>query len=775
MSEQFQFYNPAFGGVGEQRATYNIPSEGELFLTDKNLNSASIAYRLGNTVYVIPLDVAWPEYKTLTNQQKIDKGLTTSGVVQESANKKAAEALGINLNNLPVYPYDQGSQIAFKSATPSQVGSLDEFKNLMAKSVKPTEPLPNMEEKAKAEAPANAAAEAFAKAQPDVYQQQQNTVSPETEKNFKATGAEFEASKNDGRLLKPSEFTNIATNLGKAGLTLDEIEKYAIKRQGTDIYLNSDVSETQEYIDKIKTLRGDVGDRIQGGDYEYLTQKGLAENDIVRQGDTSIFFKPEAQTKFESQGVLSNLPSIKSIAEEKPNINFAEKIAEPGNDIVDGAQSLFDDKANITNQATELKSSIDTSSQNFLDTKSFGETTEGKQALDDLTAIRDSVGILSDEEKASIKAQTDALGGEYDVLVEQAKQSKRQGLAGDIIRMGEKTGMLSTQFSETIGKANDTYDLNIQNLQAKKLSAVTQAKQAAEQAIKTGKQTDLTNAMNLYKIANDAHNQSLNLQKEKLEVQSALRTEQLNLIKTLQSISPNQSITIGGVTYNGMAEVEPFYSSADFINIAKTIPTGSSIVVTDPSTGESYTIAGLMQDDPNTQTFESTDSAGVTTFVTLDKATGKIINQVSAGKIGKGTSGTSNAYKFGTTQKDKLLGAGFTTEDISNIQQNINDGYSIDDIISNASLNPNQEKILRQSFTGETPEELDETTISILIQGAVDDKGNFDPLKLPSDQRTEIISRAEELGYFDLEDEDTRTWLEKIKNLSEKLSPFPTF
>jgi len=96
------------------------------------------------------LDVAWPEYKTLTNQQKIDRGLTTHGVVMETAIRKAAEALGINLSTLPVIPYNQGSQIAFNSASPSQVGSLEEFKKLMTQPHS-TAPLVNMEAKAKAE------------------------------------------------------------------------------------------------------------------------------------------------------------------------------------------------------------------------------------------------------------------------------------------------------------------------------------------------------------------------------------------------------------------------------------------------------------------------------------------------------------------------------------------------------------------------------------------------------------------------------------------------
>ena len=156
-----------------------------------------------------------------------------------------------------------------------------------------------------------------------------------------------------------------------------------------------------------------------------------------------------------------------------------------------------------------------------------------------------------------------------------------------------------------------------------------------------------------------------------------------------------------------------------------------------------------------------------------DPVSGRIykrpVEKVSGGR-GNGT----KEFSFSSDAKNKLIDVNFSTPNINNIQQNIRDGFSIDEIINSITdITPEAEKALRESFTGKQPEQLDETTISIILQGALDEDGNLDISKIPADQRIEVIQRAKELGYFDEEDEETKSWLAtQWQDVKDFINPF---
>lgn len=65
----------------------------------------------------------------------------------------------------------------------------------------------------------------------------------------------------------------------------------------------------------------------------------------------------------------------------------------------------------------------------------------------------------------------------------------------------------------------------------------------------------------------------------------------------------------------------------------------------------------------------------------------------------------SSEYKLTSDQRSALIGAGFSTEDIQNIQDNIKNGYTIDDILNIPGLSDVQRKALGETFTVPTTEE----------------------------------------------------------------------
>jgi hypothetical protein len=98
----------------------------------------------------------------------------------------------------------------------------------------------------------------------------------------------------------------------------------------------------------------------------------------------------------------------------------------------------------------------------------------------------------------------------------------------------------------------------------------------------------------------------------------------------------------------------------------KTLPSGTTQTLTDPNTGEEYTLTGLSTDNPNIKTMQATDASGnvtITTYRISDKGA-EIINQVSAGRVGKGSGGSGSGTDKET--ENFLKGVEFTVEKLAN-------------------------------------------------------------------------------------------------------------
>jgi len=239
--------------------------------------------------------------------------------------------------------------------------------------------------------------------------------------------------------------------------------------------------------------------------------------------------------------VLGSLDPIKS--EVSPGSSgIVNNIIGDSNEFVDGDTSIRDDKNAVSSDA----SAIDSATNEFINSTPFSETTEGQEAIDALNTMRSNLGILTDAETEAISAEADAAGKPYDVLIEQAKQEKQKGMASSLIRAGQRGGLMSTQFAgvaalmkteggDYVGaggaleRVKSVYDLNIQNLEAKKQQAISQAKSAAQKAILTGKREDLDLALDFYNLAKKSYDDSIQLAKEKGEAMRAVKDQQIRI------------------------------------------------------------------------------------------------------------------------------------------------------------------------------------------------------------------------------------------------------
>lgn len=132
-----------------------------------------------------------------------------------------------------------------------------------------------------------------------------------------------------------------------------------------------------------------------------------------------------------------------------------------------------------------------------------------------------------------------------------------------------------------------------------------------------------------------------NLIMKKAELALSLRSDQrsqdqfnLDLAKTLTDIPVGQTINIGGVQYTGIKPVEAFFKGSDLVSMMNDITYGEVRTVTDPNTGEEYSITGTANPD----VYIATNNSGTVTGI--DKRTGKVLYTVKGAANAKtGTGG----------------------------------------------------------------------------------------------------------------------------------------
>jgi len=138
----------------------------------------------------------------------------------------------------------------------------------------------------------------------------------------------------------------------------------------------------------------------------------------------------------------------------------------------------------------------------------------------EIAALAEEARQLTQSDFTAIAARGAEAGREFDPLISEAREEKRQGLARAVVGAGEKGGFLSTQFAGQaaltpiegggfvgaggeLSKIKGKLDQNIFRLETAKISAISAAKVAAEKAIRTRKKEDLTVARNIFKDAQD--------------------------------------------------------------------------------------------------------------------------------------------------------------------------------------------------------------------------------------------------------------------------------
>lgn len=314
--------------------------------------------------------------------------------------------------------------------------------------------------------------------------------------------------------------------------------------------------------------------------------------------------------------------------------------------------------------------------------------------IDDIkiqTGWRDPNAELTTDEQKRVDEEAQLAGAEYDDLIATAEQAKQEGLPKAIIGAGERGGFMSTQFAGAaaltqtqggtfIGAGGEleniksAYDRNIQSMKSAQQRAIQAARQAAEQAIRTGKREDNKAAQDLFKLAQDANIKAINLAQAKVDlVNSYEKGQQAKIefgqeqedraiesvastvisqlgddndtnVKLIQQIATENNVDPNRLLeyVNNKMKEDMFFKSSDFISIMKDLPAGQTQDITDPFSGNVYTIEGMGTTAPNIITATTTNDKGDVLTIARDKNTGEEIWRNVETGVGKTKTQASN-------------------------------------------------------------------------------------------------------------------------------------
>jgi len=303
---------------------------------------------------------------------------------------------------------------------------------------------------------------------------------------------------------------------------------------------------------------------------------------------------------------------------------------------------------------------------------------DSQKRLAELDKQLASLNVYSNEELAQAQAAGDEAAAKYDPLIAEAQQSYRQGLAKANVGAGERGGFMNTQFAGQaaltpteggnfvgaggeLSRIKGTLENNIQQLQVAQSTARTAAIDAAKKAIRTGKQEDLQIAQGIYDRAQKASQMLADNVNQRIDVINKIQTSQRDAVtfrqeqedralKQLDTISK-----VGGdITQDMVDQIDSIYgpgftedyanvtakaaqaktesekadAASTIINIMSKLPSGTSKTI------NGITYEGIQTVDPNTQVFSEQKGSDVT-YVTIDKNTGQVVNQVTLKGVAK--------------------------------------------------------------------------------------------------------------------------------------------
>ena len=224
---------------------------------------------------------------------------------------------------------------------------------------------------------------------------------------------------------------------------------------------------------------------------------------------------------------------------------YGQDLADNGFNPVSGADAFKPDVVdnesdNIVTSTQDDRDDVTLTSQDA--DNAIGDAEAGTESpnsvLERLNAERERINTTTQTELDSIEQAGEDAGAAYQSIVDEQEENRKQTMASEVVRAGEKGGFLSTQQAGTaallatdgkkgeafvgtggaLDRTRQTLDRAVALAKAKQKEAIANAKYARGQAIKTGKKEDYQMAVDLAKLAQEFKNDAddLNIKKQQL-------------------------------------------------------------------------------------------------------------------------------------------------------------------------------------------------------------------------------------------------------------------
>lgn len=187
-----------------------------------------------------------------------------------------------------------------------------------------------------------------------------------------------------------------------------------------------------------------------------------------------------------------------------------------------------------------------------------GGMTDSERFLQQYLEKAAGLGSLTPEEQQSVFAAGEQARLQYQPLIDEARQEKKQGMAKGLIAAGQAGGFMNTQvagvgaLSQTEGgtfvgaggslsRLQDSYSAAIGRLESAQQMAINQAMQQRELAIKTGKQENLAAMEKAFQMAQSISQEKRQIAQEGLDrllkLQQVKKYERETAMETFKALS----------------------------------------------------------------------------------------------------------------------------------------------------------------------------------------------------------------------------------------------
>lgn len=267
------------------------------------------------------------------------------------------------------------------------------------------------------------------------------------------------------------------------------------------------------------------------------------------------------QTKLQGQKIKSMLEDVAKksslVGQEKTPEDISARLAEMKKEVIEKSSLGIPKPSEMPIDTTSVVPTGITSTTELVSPESPEFKTEidavaqAKTKADEaLEKLKSSLsGKFTQEEQQKIEDVVSSIKSQFDTLITGAKREKDIGTAQALIAAGRVGGFQGTQFAgqaalgateaPTTGELpffgaggsleflKSSYDQNISDIENEQISAMNQAKYAAEQAIQTGDEKFLNLAENAYKQAQDVYNQKLEITRQyQADIESIKKSQQ---------------------------------------------------------------------------------------------------------------------------------------------------------------------------------------------------------------------------------------------------------